>query len=61
MGQFYQNQQQNQLAALSGLGGLAGQRTFEPVVTQQQGWLPPIMQTIGGASGGLARFLGGGL
>lgn len=41
--QFYQQQQQNRLSALAGLGGLAGQQTFQPIVSQQQGLLGPAI------------------
>ncbi len=43
---FMQGQQQLQLGALGQLGGLAGQRTFEPVVGQQQGILGPLIQAL---------------
>ena len=45
MGQFYQGQQQNQLGALGILGGMLGQRTQEPIVTQRQS---PLSQIFGG-------------
>ena len=32
MGQFYQQQQQNKLGALGQVGGLAGQRTVDPII-----------------------------
>jgi len=55
MGQFYQQQQANKLSAL-GLGaGVAGQRTFEPIVQQQQGIMGPLIGAagqIGAASAG---------
>lgn len=46
MGGFQQNQQQLQLGALAQLLGAGAQKQFEPVVTQKQGWLDPV---IGGA------------
>lgn len=52
MGQFYQNQQANQLSAVSGLLSALGQRSFEPMVQQRQGILGPLIQaggTIGAA------------
>jgi len=42
-GQFFNQQQANQLSALSGLGGLAGQQTFQPLVSQGQGILGPLI------------------
>jgi len=51
-GQQQQLQQQGQLGALGQLGGLAGQRTFEPVISQQQGILGPILQALAGVYGG---------
>lgn len=48
---FMQNQQSNQLNALSQLGGLAGQRTFEPMMQQQQGILGPLIQGLLGLTG----------
>ena len=52
---FMQGQQSNQLQALSGLGGLAGQRTFQPY--QQQG----LLNSLIGAGGQLgAASIGGG-
>jgi len=50
---FYKQNQANQLAALSGLGGLAGQQTFQPLVSQSGGILGPLIQaggTIGAAA-----------
>lgn len=49
---FMQGQQQNQLNALGQLGGLAGQRTFEPMIQQQQGILGPLIQALGQLGGG---------
>ena len=53
---FYNQNQANQLAALSGLGGLAGQRTFQPVISQQQGILGSLLGGLGALGGG---WLGG--
>lgn len=55
---FYNQQQANKLNALSGLGGLAGQRTFEPHFEQTQGILGPLLSALGNvgikaATGGL--------
>ena len=41
-GNFFQNQQQRQLGALQGLGGLATQQTFAPQIEQSQGILGPL-------------------
>lgn len=49
---FFNQQQQNKLGALGQLGGLAGQRTFEPHIEQTQGILGPILQAIGAVAGG---------
>lgn len=46
MGQFMQGQQQLQLGALGQLGGLAGQRTFQPTMVQQPGALGPLLDAI---------------
>jgi hypothetical protein len=47
MGQFTQNQQQlnqqGQLGALSALQGSMGQRSFDPMIQQQQGLLGPLI------------------
>lgn len=53
---FYNQQQQRKLGALSGLGGLAGQRTFEPHIEQTQGILGPLIAALGQ---GFAGYLGG--
>ena len=47
MGQFYQNQQSNQLSGVSGLLSALGQRSFEPMVQQRQGILGPMIQAAG--------------
>ncbi len=47
---FFQGQQQNTLGALGQLGGLAGQRTFEP--QQQGGLLGPLIGALGSIFGG---------
>lgn len=44
---FFNQQQANTLSALSGLGGLAGQQTFTPLVSQNQGILGPLIQAGG--------------
>jgi len=41
---FMQNQSQNTLSALGQLGGMAGQRTFQP--TQTQGLASPLIDAI---------------
>lgn len=46
-GNFFQQQQANQLSALSGLGGLSGQQTFQPLVSQGQGILGPLVSAAG--------------
>ena len=43
MGQFYQNQQGNQLQALNTLGGMSGQKMQEPIIQQKQGYLGPLI------------------
>jgi hypothetical protein len=56
---FYNQQQQNKLGALGQLGGLAGQRTFEPHIQQIQGILAPFISALGQAGAGFAK--GGGV
>ena len=51
---FFQNQQANKLNALQGLGGLVGQRTFEPHIEQTQGIMGPIISALGQIGGGIA-------
>lgn len=51
-GNFFQQQQQNKLGALGQLGGLSGQKTLEPIVSQQQGILPALLQGLGALGGG---------
>lgn len=49
----YNQYQANRLSALSGLGGLAGSQTFQPLISQQQGILGPLIGaagTVGGAA-----------
>jgi len=48
--------QNRQLSALQGLGGVAGQRTFSPMIHEQQGILGNIIDMLGKLGGG---FLGG--
>jgi len=48
--------QQRQIGALGTLGGLAGQKTFEPMIQQQQGILGPLIGALGQAG---AAGLGG--
>ncbi|NGX36864.1 MAG: hypothetical protein K1000chlam2_00009 [Chlamydiae bacterium] len=43
---FYQQGQSNRISALSGLGGLSNQRTFEPHIQEQQGIMGPLMQIL---------------
>lgn len=51
---FFNQQQQNKLAALSGLGSLAGGRTFEPQLEQTQGILGPLLAALAKAGIGFA-------
>lgn len=44
---FFKQQQANQLSALSGLGGLAGQQTFTPLISQKQGILGSLIGAAG--------------
>lgn len=46
--------QNRQMGALQGLGGLAGQRTFEPMISRQQGILPMLLNLL--AQGGAAAL-----
>jgi Chaperone of endosialidase len=49
----YNQYQANRLSALSGLGGLAGSQTFQPMISQSQGILGPLIGaagTVGGAA-----------
>lgn len=50
-GRFFQQQQQNKLAALGQLGGLGTARTFEPTTQQTQGWLGPALEAALGLAG----------
>ena len=52
---FLQGQQQNTLGALGQLGGLAGQRTFQPYV--QKGWGPAAATGIGDLAKIIAMFM----
>ena len=50
MGQY--GQEQNRiLQALGALGGLSGQRTFEPMIQQNQGILGPLIGSLGQLGG----------
>jgi len=49
---FYNQQQGNKLNALNLLGGLSGQRTFEPHIQQTQGILGPLISALGQAAAG---------
>jgi hypothetical protein len=71
LGQQYMNQynigQDRQMQAFTGLGGLAGQRTFDPLIQQRQGLAGPLIGAlgqIGGAAlnplGGIGKLFGGG-
>ena len=53
---IYQNAQGQRMGALSGLNGLAGQRTFSPMIHENQGILGPLIGAAGqaGAAGILA-------
>lgn len=46
-GQFYQQQQANQLAALGGFQNLLSQQTFSPLIQERQGILPGVLEMIG--------------
>lgn len=56
LGSQYLNQfnqmQSNRLQGLNLLGGMAGQRTFEPIFQQRQGLLGPILGGLGSLAGG---------
>lgn len=54
LGQYYMQAQQG---AAQGYAGLAGQRQFEPLIAQRQGWFGPTMGALGQAAGG---YYGGG-
>jgi len=47
MGQFYQQQQGNQLNALQLLNQLTGQRAFDPIIQQRQGVAGPLIEAGG--------------
>jgi hypothetical protein len=51
---FFQQQQAAKQGALGQLGGLAGQRTFEPQIEQIQGILGPLIAALGQAGAGFA-------
>lgn len=51
---FFQQQQAAKQGALGQLGGLAGQRTFEPHIEQLQGILGPIISALGQIGAGFA-------
>lgn len=51
---FFNQQQQNKLGAIGQLGGLTGQRTFEPHIEQTQGILGPIISALGQIGAGYA-------
>lgn len=55
---FFNQQQGQKLGALGQLGGLTGQRTFEPHFEDTQGILGPLMQGLGSLAGG--SLAGGG-
>lgn len=51
--------QQRQMGALGQMGQMAGQRTFEPMIQQQQGILGPLIGMLGQmGSAGLGGWLG---
>lgn len=56
-GNFFQNQQNRTLNALGQLGGLAGSRTFNPIVQQTPGILGPLIGAFGQGIGGLLPLL----
>ena len=51
-GQFFQQQQGNQLNAMQILNQLLGQRSFDPIIQQRQGLLGPAIGAAGQAAGG---------
>ena len=51
---FFQQQQGNKLGALGQLGGLSGQRTFEPNMEHTEGILGAIISALGQAAAGFA-------
>ena len=51
-GQFFQNQQSNQLSALGQLLSSLGIRGFEPVLQQRQGLAGPLLGALGSIGGG---------
>jgi len=63
LGSQYMNQynlgQNRQMSALQGLGGLAGQKTFSPMIHEQEGILGQIIAALGQAGGGWLSSLGG--
>jgi len=59
MGQFFQQQQGNQMNAMQILAALLGQRTQEPIVTQRQSPFSQIMQGAGTAANAVGTFFGG--
>jgi len=58
MGNFYQQQQQNQLTALGQLGGMSGQKILDPII--QQGYNPTgdMIGAGGDILGALIKVLG---
>lgn len=57
---FFNQQQANKLGALGQLGGLSGQRTFQPLIQQTSPILPSLLQSLGAIGGGaLKGWLGG--
>jgi len=60
MGQFAQGQQSNALNALQSINQSVGQRAFDPIITQKQGWLNPLIGAAGTAAGTMGHaYLGG--
>ena len=53
-GRFFQNQNDNQFKSLSGLGGLATQQQFQPMVGQSQGLLGSLLSALGQVGAGAA-------
>jgi hypothetical protein len=50
---FFQQQQQNKLGALGQLGGIFGQRTFDPIYSQREGISGPLIGAGGDILGGI--------
>lgn len=53
-GNFFNQQQQNKLNALFGLGNMAGQKTYQPIIRQDSGLAGPLIGAAGTVGAGLA-------